>query len=351
MILDSEVILSPWSRTFEVILSSEPLCFLVSPSTLDLERREPHKLPFGHALLVRFLQDPTYHADTLFKTSSETNAWTDNTAESDPSSSSSSPKSDTTIATITDNNDEHNGGPFASYRSNPRVVPAHRSILRHHPGFEALFRQVPRPTDNPIVHKLINIDPEAMQLVINFVYLHQVEGPGYIPGMVDWRKVFQLAHRLQLPQLAQVALDQLMTVFKTSSMGTDLQKLLETLFQWGYQHPDLEEKIFEQLINVVMMPTMMMTMMMMAPQEGEATAAATLQGQYQEDNVNGRRKQLELVLESYRDHPEFSRIYGRLMRTITHASNPHIFYPEYGLGSQVVAYSTPFSGLQPLWRS
>ncbi|KAF9356015.1 hypothetical protein BGX34_010148 [Mortierella sp. NVP85] len=205
----------------------------------------------GHELLeqgvsFRFLQDPTYHADTLFKTSCETNAWIDYTSESDPSCSSS-PKSDTTI--LTDNNDEHNGL-FASYRSNPRVVPAHRSILRHHPGFEALFRQFPRPTDNPILHKLVNIDPEAMQLVINFVYLHQVEGPGYIPGMVDWRKVFQLAHRLQLPQLAQAALEQLMAVFKTSSMGTDLQKLLETLFQWGYQHPDLEEKIFEQLINV-----------------------------------------------------------------------------------------------------
>ncbi|KAK3821054.1 MAG: hypothetical protein J3Q66DRAFT_398123 [Benniella sp.] len=124
---------------------------------------------------LRFLQDPTY-ADTLFKTSSETNAWTDNTAESDYSCSS--PKSDTTIATVMDNNDEHNG-PFASYRSNPRVVPAHRSILCHHPGFEDLFRQLPHPIDNPIIHKLINIDPETMQLVINFVYLHQVEGPAW----------------------------------------------------------------------------------------------------------------------------------------------------------------------------
>ncbi|KAG0317289.1 hypothetical protein BGZ99_006405 [Dissophora globulifera] len=150
-------------------------------------------------------------------------------------------------------------------------VGAHRAIMRQWPAFALLLQNFTRPGDDPIVHKLIGIDPEIMQLIVNFIYLGQIEGPGYT-GIVDWRRLFQLAHRFQIAPLAEIAMENMCKEIR-------LQDALPTLFLWAYQHPDYEERLLT-----------------FALEYGKNVSASSLHAS----------------LEPYRDHPQFLRIYSRL---------------------------------------
>ncbi|KAG0198535.1 hypothetical protein BGX33_012273 [Mortierella sp. NVP41] len=123
-----------------------------------------------------------------------------------------------------------------------------------------------------VVHKLIDIDTYAMRLVVNFVYLNKIEGPGYT-GLVDWRLIFQLAHRFKISRLLDMALEELC---KTMKVGT----VLPTLFQWAYQHPEYEDRLLEYLV----------------------------------EHLDDRfEPTLETSLEPFRGHPEYMRIRGKLL--------------------------------------
>ncbi|KAF8983262.1 Origin recognition complex subunit 3 [Entomortierella lignicola] len=79
-----------------------------------------------------------------------------------------------------------------------------------------------RADSSSIVHILVDIDPSALQLIINFIYLNQIEEPGNV-RVVDWHYIFQLARRFRLDRLANRALEEM------------------ARSQWGHQHLDYEE--------------------------------------------------------------------------------------------------------------
>ncbi|KAF9543747.1 hypothetical protein EC957_000526 [Mortierella hygrophila] len=200
-----------------ILLSSDPLKVLVPPDVIDQSAADQ----FGRSMLIRLLLD-THSAD--------------------------SPRP------------QQNA-----------ITHAHSAIMHQYPAFNRLIRYFPRPNDNPKIHKLIDIDSQAMRLLINFLYLNQIEGPGYT-GIVDWRPIFQLAHRFKIPRLVELSLSELCKEMK-------VETVLPTLFGWAYQHPDYEDRLLELLLlhlHDVIWPT------------------------------------LEESLEPYRDHREFERVCRKL---------------------------------------
>ncbi|KAF9351065.1 hypothetical protein BGX26_010827 [Mortierella sp. AD094] len=189
--LDADDVLSPWCRTFEIILTCEPLHLLVSKSSLDLEKAQTRKQPFGRMLLVNFLHDVVRSTDISY------------------------------VAT----------------RSPEAGLHAHRAIMQQWPVFANLMQKQTRLWDEPTVQVLLDIDPNVMRLIINFIYLGQIEGPGYA-GIVDWRQIYQLSHRFQVNRLSGLALEEM-------CKGMLPQNVLPTLFQWGYQHPDFDKRLLE----------------------------------------------------------------------------------------------------------
>ncbi|KAF8925900.1 hypothetical protein BGZ58_000378 [Dissophora ornata] len=162
--------------------------------------------------------------------------------------------------------------PFAAFSLRDiNRVPAHRAVMRQWPVFAKLLRNFTRPGDDPIVHKLIGIDAETMQLVVNFIYLRQIEGPRYT-GTVDWRRVFQLAHRFKINPLAEIALEKMCQEIRN-------QDVLPTLFLWAYQHSDYEKR----LLNIVV-----------------------------ENMEKVWGSGMQAALQPYKGHPQFLRIYQRL---------------------------------------
>ncbi|KAI8596617.1 hypothetical protein EDD21DRAFT_408226, partial [Dissophora ornata] len=228
-LLDAKDLLSPWCRTFEIILVKNSLKLLISPSSLDLEKLHPLKQPFGRSLLVKFLQGAGT-ADVEYAVAQRIRG-----SSADPTTSSESfafvqPPEYSLAEAI----------PFAAFSLRDiNRVPAHRAVMRQWPVFAKLLRNFTRPGDDPIVHKLIGIDAETMQLVVNFIYLRQIEGPRYT-GTVDWRRVFQLAHRFKINPLAEIALEKMCQEIRN-------QDVLPTLFLWAYQHSDYEKR----LLNIV----------------------------------------------------------------------------------------------------
>ncbi|KAF9140138.1 hypothetical protein BG015_001783 [Linnemannia schmuckeri] len=229
--------------TLGILLSSDPLKLLVPPDVIDQSVADS----FGQSMLIRFLLD-TQSTDVAYA----------------PSSSPSS--------TITSPHRKQSSLRGHSTRSQQNTIThAHSAVVRQFPVFNRLIRHFPYPNDNPKIHKLIDIDSQAMRLLINFLYLNQIEGPGYM-GVVDWRPIFQLAHRFKLSRLVALSLSKL-------CKGMRMETVLPTLFGWAYQHPDYEDRLLEfllQHLDDVFWPT------------------------------------LKESLEPYRGHWEFERVCGKL---------------------------------------
>jgi hypothetical protein len=159
-----------------------------------------------------------------------------------------------------------------SQRQCPRqVTHAHSAILRQWPSFDRLLHHFPRPHDYPKIYKLIDIDPYAVRLVINFLYTGRIEGPEYI-GIVDWRHIFQLAHRFQIPRLIDLSLTEL-------CKGMRVHAVFPTLFKWAYQHEDYEDRLLDFVVG------------------------------YLDDTLQPTLKE---SLQSFCEHPEFPRIWRKL---------------------------------------
>ncbi|KAI1321578.1 hypothetical protein EDD11_003058 [Mortierella claussenii] len=216
MVVDANDILSPVTRSFYILLSPDRLELLVSPSAFDLETTEVQRQPFGRALLSKFLQDVSGSADIHYAEAPKATAL-DSVAA--PLSSSSS------VTSISD---------LVQQFDPPKPpVSAHRAIMQHWPVFSSPLQR--SSEKDLVVQELDGIDLEALRLVINFIYLGRVEGPGYT-GIVDWRRVYQLACQFQVDKLAQFALERMCEGLKCTSA-------LPSLFQWAYQHPVLEERL------------------------------------------------------------------------------------------------------------
>ncbi|KAF9174644.1 Origin recognition complex subunit 3 [Mortierella sp. AD010] len=255
-VLDSGIIyaddvLSPWCRTFEIILTCEPLHLLVSKSYLDLEKAQTLKQPFGQTLLVKFLQDVVRSTDVSYMATENLDA----SLCDSPTMSFASNQSSLTVI---------------SAHSSPGVH-AHRAIMKQWPVFANLLQKQKRLRDEPTVQVLLDIDLSVMQLIINFIYLGQIEGPGYV-GIVDWRQIYQISRRFQVNRLADLALDKMCREILS-------QNVLPTLFQWGYQHPDFDKKLLELAFTnreKLLVPS------------------------------------IDVALRIYRGHPQHDRIYTRL---------------------------------------
>ncbi|KAF9144396.1 hypothetical protein BGX30_012970 [Mortierella sp. GBA39] len=229
--------------TLGILLSSDPLEVLVPPDVIDQSATDP----FGRSMLIRLLLD-THSADVTY-------------------SPFPSPFS---IATSPHPTHSRLKGQSPRPQQNT-ITHAHSAIMHQYPAFNRLIRYFPRPNDNPKIHKLIDIDSQAMRLLINFLYLNQIEGPGHT-GIVDWRPIFQLAHRFKIPRLVELSLSELCKEMK-------VETVLPTLFGWAYQHPDYEDRLLELLLlhlHDVFWPT------------------------------------LEESLEPYRGHREFERVCRKL---------------------------------------
>ncbi|KAG0375304.1 hypothetical protein BGX24_009299 [Mortierella sp. AD032] len=225
--------------TFGILLSSDPLDLLVPPKVID----QSASGNFGRAMLIRFLFDFST-ADVVYAAG--------------PTAASRS----------------HNSAlPIAQRQGrDPRLLThAHSAIVRQWPAFDNLLRHFPHPQEDPKIHKLVDVDPYAMRLVINFLYTGQIEGPGYI-GLVDWRPIFQLAHRFRIPRLIDLSLTEL-------CKDISIRTVLPTLFKWAYQHSDYEDRLLEVLV----------------------------------EHVNDAfQHTLKESLEPFSEHPEFSRIQRKL---------------------------------------
>ncbi|KAF9121821.1 hypothetical protein BGW39_010228 [Mortierella sp. 14UC] len=203
--------------TFGILLSSNPLDLLVPSEAINQSASDG----FGRSMLIRFLLDIS-STDLVYAT-----------------------------APIATNKDHHPTRSSIQGQGLRQMMHAHSAIMRQWPAFDRLLRHFPRPHDYPKTHKLIDIDPYAMRLVINFLYTGQIEGPGYM-GLVDWRHIFQLAHRLQIPRLIDLSLTELC---KDMKIGT----VLSTLFKWAYQHADYEDRLLDFLaehLNDTLQPTL-----------------------------------------------------------------------------------------------
>ncbi|KAG0009974.1 hypothetical protein BGZ80_001889 [Entomortierella chlamydospora] len=225
-ILDSGIIyaddvLSPWCRTFEVILTCEPLHLLVSKSYLDLEKVRTLKQPFGRMLLVKFLQDVVRSTDVSYVATKSPDASLRDSPMACPTMPFVPNQASLTVVST-------HGSPG---------VHAHCAIMKQWPVFANLLQKQKRLWDEPTVQVLLDIDPNVMQLIINFIYLGQIEGPGYV-GIVDWRQIYQTSRRFQVNHLADLALDKMCREMLP-------ENILPTLFQWGYQHPDFDKKLLE----------------------------------------------------------------------------------------------------------
>ncbi|KAF9390798.1 Origin recognition complex subunit 3 [Mortierella sp. AD011] len=259
-VLDSGIIyaddvLSPWCRTFEIILTCEPLHLLVSKSYLDLEKAQTLKQPFGQTLLVKFLQDVVRSTDVSYMATENLDA----SLCDSPTMSFASNQSSLTVI---------------SAHSSPGVH-AHRAIMKQWPVFANLLQKQKRLRDEPTVQVLLDIDLSVMQLIINFIYLGQIEGPGYV-GIVDWRQIYQISRRFQVNRLADLALDKMCREILS-------QNVLPTLFQWGYQHPDFDKKLLELAFTnreKLLVPS------------------------------------IDVALRIYRGHPQHDRIYTRLSNKV-----------------------------------
>lgn len=239
--------------TLGILLSSNPLELLVPPNVIDQSVANP----YGRSTLIRFLLD-THSADVAYSPFPSPSPISITTSLQPPRSSlkGQSPRQQNTI------------------------IHAHSAIMRQYPTFNSLIHHFPRPNDSPKIHKLIDIDLQAMRLLINFLYLDQIEGPGYM-GIVDWRPIFQLAHRFKVPRLVELSLSALCKDMK-------VETVLPTLFGWAYQHPDYEDRLLELLmlhLHDVFWPT------------------------------------LKESLEPYRGHQEFERVCGKL--AAMEATNKH----------------------------
>ena len=212
VLVDTNDVVKTELCTLGILLSSDPLELLV-PSDVIVQSVAD---PFGRSMLIRFLLD-THSADIAYSPfpSPFSMATSPLQTHSNPNGQSPRPQQNT-------------------------ITHAHSAIMRQCPAFNRLIRRFPRPNDNPKIHKLVDIDPQAMRLLINFLYLNQIEGPGYT-GMVDWRPIFQLAHRFKIPRLVELSLSELCKEIK-------VDKILSTLFGWAYQHPDYENRLLEFLL-------------------------------------------------------------------------------------------------------
>ncbi|KAG0293300.1 hypothetical protein BGZ96_003018 [Linnemannia gamsii] len=217
-LVDTKDIVKTELCTLGILLSSDPLELLVPPDVI-VQSATDH--PFGRSTLIHFLLD----------TSSADIAYTPLLASMASSSSST-----TTLPRLTH-----------SVHYNPRPQPdmiyAHSAILHQFPSFHRMICNFSRQNDNPKIHRLIDIDPQSMRLLINFLYLTQIEGPGYT-GIIDWRPIFQLAHRFQITRLAELSLSEL-----CKGMMIRKETVVETLFGWAYQHPDYEDRLIGFLVE------------------------------------------------------------------------------------------------------
>ncbi|KAF8927521.1 hypothetical protein BGZ47_002106 [Haplosporangium gracile] len=230
--------------TLGILFSSDPLKLLVPPDAIDQSVADP----FGRSMLIRFLLD-THLADVAY-----------------------TPFPSPPSTTITSPHPRHSSLRGQSTKSQQNTTThAHSAIMCQFPTFNHLIHHFPCPNNNPKVHKLIDIDPQSMRLLINFLYLNQIEGPGYT-GIVDWRRIFQLAHRFKISRLVELSLSKLCKDMR-------METVLPTLFGWAYQHQDYENRLLEfllQHLDDVFWPT------------------------------------LKESLEPYRDHREFERVCGKL---------------------------------------
>ncbi|KAF9101101.1 hypothetical protein BGX27_011611 [Mortierella sp. AM989] len=187
-IIYADEILSPWYRTFEIVLTFERNSLLVSSDTLDLKKVHPQKQPFGKVLLAKFLHDVARSADIEYVIIIGTEVILHGLQSKDPTM--------TSVA--------------IQGRSSPISAPEHSSIFAHYAvvsqwnGFAAILENHTRKGGSPDVQELNDIDPNTMQLLINFIYLGQIEGPAY-SGTVNWHHLFQAAHRFQVYRLADLA--------------------------------------------------------------------------------------------------------------------------------------------------
>ncbi|KAF9309080.1 hypothetical protein BG003_010226 [Podila horticola] len=190
MVVDAALLLEPL-RCIEIVLSSSPLTLLNSRLSMDLAAETKHKPPFGLCMMTRFL-------------------WDDRTFD-------------------------------AEYRSlqlipgiKPRTVCAHRAVLKTNPVLGEFINKQTRPG----VFKVHGIDSTTLQLVINHIYLGQIEGGPGFSGFVLWPHLYQAAQKFRIQQLNRLALEGYMAYINVSNV-------LEQLFGWAYQHKELEDRLID----------------------------------------------------------------------------------------------------------
>jgi hypothetical protein len=218
VLVETDDVVKTELSTLGILLSPDPLELLVPP---DVIAQSAADHPFGRSMLIHFLLD-TDSADIAYAPLSAS-------VTSSSSSITSTPRLTHSIL----------------YSSRPQLhmIHAHSAIMHQFPSFHRLIRNFSRPNDNPKIYKLVDIDPQAMRLLINFLYLTQIEGPGYT-GIVDWRPIFQLAHRFQIPHLVELSLSEL-----CKGMRMRVETAAETLFGWAYQHPDYEDRLVRFIVK------------------------------------------------------------------------------------------------------
>ncbi|KAF9086442.1 hypothetical protein BGX29_001390 [Mortierella sp. GBA35] len=261
ILLDVDDVLTSELSTFGILLSLSLLELLVPQETIARSASEP----FGRFLLISFLLH-TSSADVVYAPLTASNINNSNKPRHHYHYQQQQQQQQQQAKGT------HGQTSASTSSSSTPPIHAHSAVMRQWPAFDGLLRRFPRPDDYPKVHKLIDIDTYAMRLVVNFVYLGKIEGPGYT-GLVDWRHIFQLAHRFKISRLLDMALEELC---KTMKVGT----VLPTLFQWAYQHPEYEDRLLEYLV----------------------------------EHLDDRfEPTLETSLEPFRGHPEYIRIRGKLL--------------------------------------
>ncbi|KAG0071011.1 hypothetical protein BGZ92_004334 [Podila epicladia] len=175
----------------KIVLSSPPLMLLNSRLSVNLASERKHKPPFGLSTMAKFLRDErTFDAE---------------------------------------------------YRSvqpipgiKPHTVCAHRAILKTNPVLGEFIKKQTRPR----AFKVQGIDSTTLQLVINHIYLGQIEGGLGFSGVVSWPHLYQAAQKFEIHQLDRLALERYMAYINVNNV-------LEELFGWAHQHKELEDKMIE----------------------------------------------------------------------------------------------------------
>ncbi|KAG0010564.1 hypothetical protein BGZ81_002688 [Podila clonocystis] len=178
----------PWC--IEIVLSSQPLSLLNSRVSMDFAAETKHKPPFGLSTMARFLRD-------------------DRTFDAEYCALQTTPG------------------------IKPRTVCGHRAVLKTNPVLGKFIEKQTRPR----AFKVQGIDSTTLQLVINHIYLGQIEGPGF-SGVVSWPHLYQAAQKFEIQQLDRLALEGYMA-------HINIGNVLEELFGWAYQHKELEERLVE----------------------------------------------------------------------------------------------------------